>query len=134
MNKRNLLALVLAAGLLFGLAAPVSASGGGGGGGGGATRVNGACSGRTVWKLKAKARDGGLETEFEVDSNKNGQVWNVRIDQNGATVFSGARTTVAPSGSFGVERAFVDNPGTDTFVAVAVNPRSGERCRGTLSL
>ena len=128
MNKRNLLALVLAVGLLFGLAAPVSASGGG------ATRVSGTCSGRTVWKLKAKARDGGLETEFEVDSNKNGQVWNVRIDQNGATVFSGARTTVAPSGSFGVERAFVDNPGTDTFVAVAVNPRSGERCRGTLSL
>ena len=130
MNKRNVLALVLAAGLLFGLAAPVSASGGGGG----ATRVNGACSGRTVWKLKAKARDGGLETEFEVDSNKNGQVWNVRIDQNGTTVFSGARTTVAPSGSFGVERVFADNAGTDTFVAVAVNPRSGERCRGTLSL
>lgn len=128
MNKRNLLALVLAAGLLFGLAAPVSASGGD------ATRVNGTCSGRTVWKLKAKARDGNLETEFEVDSNKNGQVWNVRIDQNGATVFSGARTTRPPSGSFGVERAFADNAGTDTFVAVAVNPRSGERCRGTLSL
>ncbi len=128
MNKRNLLALVLAAGLLFGLATPVAASGGG------ATRVNGTCSGRTVWKLKAKARDGNLETEFEVDSNKNGQVWNVRIDQNGTTVFSGARTTVAPSGSFGVERVFADNAGTDTFVAVAVNPRSGERCRGTLSL
>ena len=123
-----LLTLVLAAGLLFGLASPVAASGGD------ATRVSGSCSATTVWKLKAKARDGALETEFEVDSNRNGQVWDVKIKQNGTVVFTGTRTTRAPSGSFGVERAFADNAGTDTFVAVATNRGSGERCRGTLSL
>lgn len=128
MNKRTLPTILLAAGLVLGLASPAVASGGD------ATRVNGTCSGSSVWKLKAKARDGALETEFEVDSNRNGQVWNVRIKQNGVQVFSGARTTVAPSGSFGVERTFADNAGIDRFVAVATNPRTGETCRGTLSL
>ena len=36
-------------------------------------RVIGDCSARTDWKLKAKERDGGLEVEFEVDSNRVGQ-------------------------------------------------------------
>lgn len=129
MNKRTpLIALVLAAAVLLGAASPALASGGG------AVRVNGTCSNHTLWKLKAKARDAALEVEFEVDSNRNGQTWNVRIDQNGTTVFTGVRTTQPPSGSFGVSRTLTDNPGTDTLVAVAVNPRSGERCRGTLDV
>ena len=56
MNKRPLLAIVLAAGLLFGLANSASASGGG------AVRVNGSCTGSSTIKLKAKARDAALET------------------------------------------------------------------------
>lgn len=128
MNKRPLLATVLAAGLLLGLANPASASGGG------AVRVNGSCTGNTLMKLKAKVRDAALETEFEVDSNRNGQTWNVRLDQNGTTVFSGVRTTVAPSGSFGVSRTLTDNAGTDRLVAVATNARSGERCRAVLEI
>ena len=128
MNKRPLLAIVLAAGLLFGLANSASASGGG------AVRVNGSCTGSSTIKLKAKARDAALETEFEVDSNRNGQTWNVRLDQNGTTVFSGSRTTGPPSGSFGVSRILTDNAGTDRLVAVATNARSGERCRAVLSI
>ena len=128
MNTRPLLLLFVALGLVVGLAAPASASGGD------ATRVSGRCTGTTVWKLKAKARDGGLEAEFEVDSNRNGQAWSVRIDQNGATVFTGNRTTRPPSGSFSVERTLVDNAGADRIVAIAANPRTGERCRGVLTV
>ncbi|MCB1002816.1 MAG: hypothetical protein KDB35_01385 [Acidimicrobiales bacterium] len=128
MTKRIVLSLVLVAGLLLGIAAPVSARGGD------AVRVSGDCTRRTDWKLKAKARDGGLETEFEVDSNRNGQQWTVKIKQNGVVVYEGTQTTLPPSGSFSVEQAFADNAGTDRFVAIARNPRSGERCRGVLSL
>ena len=128
MNTRPLLATVLAAGLLFGLANPASASGGG------AVRVNGTCSGSSLIKLKAKVRDAALETEFEVDTNRNGRIWNVRLDQNGTTIYSGTRTTLAPSGSFNVSQTLTANPGTDRLVAVATNPRSGERCRAVLSL
>ena len=128
MIKRPLLLLVVSLALVAGLAAPASASGGD------ATRVNGTCSGATLWKLKAKSRDGNLEVEFEVDSNRNGQVWSVRIDQNRATVYSGSRTTRPPSGSFGVSRVLPDTVGADRLVAVATNARSGERCRGVLTL
>ncbi len=128
MTKRPLLLLLVALGLVVGLAAPASASGGG------ATRVNDTCTGSSLWKLKSKSRDGNLEVEFEVDSNKNGQVWSVRLDQNGATVFSGNRTTQPPSGSFGVSRVLPDTVGADRPVAVATNARSGERCRGVLTV
>ena len=130
MNKRPLLLLVVALALVVGLAAPASASGGGGD----ATRVSGRCTATTVWKLKAKARDGGLEAEFEVDSNRNRQVWSVRIVQNGSPVFNGSRTTRPPSGSFSVERNLVDNAGADRIVAIAANARTGERCRGVLTV
>ena len=48
--------------------------------------------------------DGRIEVGFEVDSNVNGQTWTVRIRDNGDLVFSGSRTTHAPSGSFTVDR------------------------------
>ena len=35
----------------------------------------GACSGSSDWKLKLSPEDGGLEVEFEVDSNVIGQTW-----------------------------------------------------------
>ena len=38
--------------------------------------------------------------EFEVDSNKVGQAWNVRITDNGVVAFSGVKTTAGLSGSF----------------------------------
>ena len=128
MIKRPLLLLAVALAVVAGLATPASASGGG------ATRVNGTCSASTLWKLKAKSRDGSLEVEFEVDSNRNGQVWSVRLDQNGTTAYSGNRTTVAPSGSFGVSRTLPDTAGADRLVAVANNARTGERCRGVLTV
>ncbi|MDQ1424917.1 MAG: hypothetical protein QOD72_2415 [Acidimicrobiaceae bacterium] len=100
----------------------------------GDVKAAGRCSGGSVWKLKAGARDGGIETEFEVDSNVNGQVWSVRISDNGVQVFAGNRTTVAPSGSFSVGRRIADRAGSDSIRATAMNARTGERCSGVVTV
>ena len=66
---------------------------------------SGTCSARSHWKLKLSADGRVNETEFEVDSNRVGQKWNVAITDNGVRVFSAVRTTKAPSGSFTVDSA-----------------------------
>jgi hypothetical protein len=94
----------------------------------------GSCSARSDWKLKLGPRDGGIETEFQVDSNRNGQKWNVRLADNGARVFAGTATTRAPSGSFTVERRIANRKGTDHVVATAMNAVTGETCRATAAV
>mgnify|MGYP003552627133 CR=1 FL=1 len=94
----------------------------------------GNCSGTADWKVKAKFRDGGIEFEGEVDSNRNGQVWSWRIKHNGSVSAHGQSTTRGPSGSFSVERRMVDLSGTDQFVFRAVHNATGQVCRGTLSI
>ena len=44
------------------------------------------------------------EVESEIDSNRNGQRWSVRMRQDGVLVHNGSAVTRAPSGSFSVER------------------------------
>ena len=95
--------------------------------------LTGDCSGRSDWKLKVKADDGGLEVELEVDQNVVGDTWSVRIAQDGERIFAGRRTTKAPSGSFEVQRMTSGNGGTDHFVARARNRSTDEVCRGTLN-
>jgi hypothetical protein len=93
----------------------------------------GSCSGSTDWKLKLSPEDGRIEVEYEVDSNRNGQTWQVRIRKNGAQIFAGSRVTGGASGSFEV-RVVTSNPGgTDRYRARAVNPATGEVCIGTAS-
>jgi hypothetical protein len=96
------------------------------------TRTSGGCSAGSDWKLKAKADDGRIEVELEVDSNRTRQRWSVVIRDNRARVFRGARTTVTPSGSFSVERHIANRAGRDRITARAVNARSGERCSAIL--
>ena len=93
----------------------------------------GACSDRSDWKLKAKHDDGRLEVEFEVDQNVVGDVWRVRILQDGERIFADRRTTRGASGSFDVELRTADNAGTDNFVGRARNVSTDEVCRGTLA-
>jgi len=93
----------------------------------------GSCSGSTDWKLKLSPEDGRIEVEYEVDSNVSGQTWQVRIQKNGAGIFSGSRVTGPPSGSFEVRVVTSDPAGTDRFRARAVNPATGETCVGTAS-
>jgi hypothetical protein len=93
----------------------------------------GSCSGASTWKLKLSPEDGQIEVEFEVDQNVVGDVWRVRIRHNDELVFSGRRTTKAPSGSFEVRIVEPNLAGTDRFVARARNLSTDEVCRGAAS-
>jgi hypothetical protein len=90
----------------------------------------GSCTMRSDWKLKLSPEDGRIEVEFEVDQNRNGQRWNIKLKRNGSVIWRGSRTTRPPSGSFEVRALARNGPGSETFVARARNPRTGEVCRG----
>lgn len=90
--------------------------------GGGGVQTQDSCTGASDWKLKAKADNGRLEVEFEVDSNKVGQMWNVRLFDNGTRFFAGTRTTMAPSGSFEVRQFTTNQAGPDRITARATKP------------
>ncbi len=102
--------------------------------GGDATIRTGSCSGTADWKLKAKHDNGRIELEWEVDSNRVGQTWRVRVRDNGVRVVATRATTGGASGSFSVERRVANGAGTDSFVARATDLSSGQTCVGRLSL
>jgi hypothetical protein len=129
MLRSSSAALVLAAAVAAPVlaAAPAQAKGGAP-----EVRASGACVGGGSWKLKSKADDGRIETEFEVDTNRAGQVWHVGITDNNVAIFSGNRTTAAPSGSFEVRVLSPNRAGTDVIHASAtMGTRS---CSGTVRL
>jgi hypothetical protein len=107
---------------------------GGSSGGGGDIRRAGECTGSTSSKIKVKTDDGGLEVEFEVDQNKSGVAWRVRIKDNSDVVFRGTRTTKGRSGSFSVEENIPNQSGTDRITGTAVNKQTGERCSASVSI
>jgi hypothetical protein len=100
------------------------------GGDDGETRVAGNCTGRSAAKLKVKPDDGRLEAEFEVDQNRNGVTWSVRLRRDGRLAVSGRATTKAPSGSFSFERRIASG---SRITAIATSP-SGETCRASASV
>jgi len=93
----------------------------------------GSCSNRSDWKLKLSPENGQIEVEFQVDTPRIGQTWNVVLKKNGNAIFRGQRTTKGPSGSFTVRRVTSNPAGTDNFVGRAKNLVTGEVCRGTAS-
>jgi hypothetical protein len=93
----------------------------------------GSCTGASDWKLKAKADNGRIEVEFEVDQNVSGDTWAVRLKDNGMLFFKGRRVTQPPSGSFEVRRLTDNLAGTDHIVGKAMNLSTGEVCRGALN-
>jgi hypothetical protein len=97
-------------------------------------RATGSCSAHSTAHLKAKHDSGRIEVEFEVDQNRNNRSWTVRIWDDGHRVFTGVRTTHAPSGSFSVQRLIANRAGLDSVVASAVNRTTGEVCRAVLKV
>jgi hypothetical protein len=95
--------------------------------GGNDVRSTGKCSGSSTSKIKVKQRDGRLEVEFEVDQNRNGVPWTVKLSRNGTVVASMTATTRAPSGSFEIHRVIAGRLGTARVAAVATRA-SGETC------
>ena len=99
----------------------------------GDVRTRGTCSKSSSVKLKLSPEDGRIETELEVDQNRNGVRWTVTLRRNGALAASTKATTRGPSGSFEVRRLLRNGAGADTVTGRAVSP-SGEVCtvRATL--
>ena len=100
----------------------------------GDVRVNGDCTGSSTSKLKLSPDNGRIEVEWEVDSNHNGQTWNVRLRNDGVKFFSGQKVTKAPSGSFTVHKRTSNGAGTDTITARARNAATGEVCTATADI
>ena len=90
----------------------------------------GACSSASDWKLKLSEENGRIEVEYEVDQNRVGDTWRVRIRHDDDLVFAGTRITKAPSGSFEVRLLQRNRAGDDVFRGRAVNLRTGEVCGG----
>jgi hypothetical protein len=107
-------------------ATPAFASGGGG------VSASGACTNGGHFKLKAKHDNGKIEMEYQVDSNRAGQTWAVRITDNGAVVVSQHATTTAPSGSFTIRKVIANRPGPDKIHAHATF--KNHTCGGTVTL
>jgi hypothetical protein len=115
--------------LLIGLAAaavaaiaPVAALGKGGD-----VQRNGTCTGNATTKIKLSPDNGRIETQFEVDQNRNGVTWNVVLRRNGNVAVRTTATTRPPSGSFEVRRLLANGPGPDTIAARATSP-GGQVC------
>jgi hypothetical protein len=111
---------------LLAAATPAFASGGGG------VSASGACTNGGHFKLKAKHDDRAIELEYQVDSNRAGQVWKVRITDNGAVVVSRHATTMGPSGSFTIRKVIANRPGRDKIHARAIF--KNHTCGGTVTL
>ena len=123
---RFLAALAASAMLLTAMAGPVAANDSD-------VIRTGSCSGNSDWKLKVGLDDGRIDMEFEVDQNRIGKTWFVRLKDNGEVFWKGFRTTQAPSGSFEVSKRTSDSVGGDRIVAYARNVNSGEVCRGVIT-
>ena len=102
-------------------------------GGNDGKQVSGNCTGSATSKLKVKPDNGRLETEFEVDQNRNGVRWTVTIRRNGKVAVNTSARTKAPSGSFSIERRLGNGAGTDRIAARAKSS-SGQVCRASLSI
>ena len=129
------IALALLALAVLGPASALAKGGGGGGGGGGSrpeVRVAGSCGRGATSTLKLKARDGGIEAEFEVHGRA-GSAWSVAFVQERRTVWRGRVRAAGASHSFSIERRLGDYPGPDQVFARAVGPR-GMTCQATATL
>src|SRR3954470_17297709 len=94
---------------------------------------SGTCAGgNTHYTLKAKHDNGLIEVEWQVDSNRAGQVWSVRLRDNGNLFFSANRTTQAPSGSFTVHRNTANRAGSDVIRARTVH--SAQTCVASVTV
>src|SRR5919202_2975940 len=92
------LAVALLALALVGPASALARGGGGGGGGGDRpqVRVAGSCGRGATSTLELKARDGGIEAEFEVHG-RSGARWRIAFVQESRIVWRGRARTLGAS-------------------------------------
>lgn len=93
---------------------------------------HGRCTGAAHWELEADHEGGRLEMEFEVNAQKAGVNWKVKLSHDGS-VFDSLTKTTNHEGNFEVDRYVKDTSGTDTLGAKATSP-SGQVCKAQLSI
>lgn len=94
----------------------------------------GRCSAGSEWELYVGREDGRrLEVDFEVDSDRRGEAWRVRLKNDGQVFFRGTRTTNRV-GELDVERYTRDGRGSDKIVARAKSLSTGEVCRAVIRI
>lgn len=94
----------------------------------------GSCRAGSEWYLDVSREDGGrLEVDFEVESDRRGEAWRVRLKNDGKVFFRGTRTTNR-AGEFDVERYTRDGRGKDRIVARAKSLSTGEVCRAVIRI
>jgi hypothetical protein len=135
-SRARKLPIALAVALfMLALVGPAAAFARGGGGGGGGdrpeVRVAGQCGRGATSSLKLKARDGGIEAEFEVHGRTG--LWRVAMVQEQRVAYRGKARSSRARHSFSIERRLGDYPGPDQVFARAVGPR-GITCSATATL
>ncbi|WP_137292678.1 hypothetical protein [Nocardioides dongxiaopingii] len=93
------------------------------------TRERGTCDG-AAYELVVGEDDGGLELEFELQSSGPAEVWQVLVEQDGASVLAGERST-DEDGELDLDTP-VDKDGTQEY-RVSVTPAEGDPCVATLN-
>ena len=121
--SRKPIALILAFFALSLLAVPAALAKGGNHR---AVRIHGVCTKQSTSKMKLSREARGIELEFQVDQNRNGVPWKVRLSRNGKVIASLTAKTRATSGSFEIRRVVAGRLGADRIKAVAT--RSTETC------
>jgi hypothetical protein len=139
MHKKTLASLAagvtVTTGLGIALAMPASADHGGG------SSRQGDCSMGSTWELRASANgdhDGvrrddhghhhGIEVEFRIRTDENGDTWNWMISDNGTVVKQGSAR--AHDDDIERRRNVANLEGPDTIVLNATDTVTGETCEG----
>jgi hypothetical protein len=94
---------------------------------------HGVCSGRGDWELELEKEDGRIEVKVQVDGDRAGRLWSIRIHHDGTLVTSILRRA-NDRGRIIVERDRANHQGADTFRFRAVDQVSGQVCAGSLSI
>ncbi|HWL96295.1 MAG TPA: hypothetical protein VNP20_03065 [Nocardioidaceae bacterium] len=90
----------------------------------------GPCSSFGRYDLKLSPENRGIEVEFEVDVNRSGQRYRVKMFHNGRRFEDGVYRTRGRSGSFTVRDVEPYRAGRDRFRVRAVRLGGGQRCVG----
>jgi hypothetical protein len=114
---------VLLALLALAVLGPASALARGGGGDRREVRASGSCGRGASSNIRIRERNGGLEVEFEVDSNRRGQRWRVVLVHERRLAARGHARTRGRSGSFSFERRMRNYGGPDFVLGRAYGPR-----------
>ena len=93
--------------------------------------TTGACSNYGRYDLKLSPQNGRIEVEFEVDTNRRGQRYRVRLVHDGRRVHQRVYRTRGISGSFTVRDVRPNRRGADRIRASAVLLGGGNRCGGS---